>query len=505
MENRKSIPIIALAIFSIVILLAHNNIERVYALSTYNINITADSGSMDYASGVDRYVVHHTGSNHFIFDSINPVTNVTTSLLFPVSAGKIYVGLACDANVCYTSQQIGTGSSSDRMLSFNPVTGAILVNQSYGITGFLQSENNEVKVFKGGWFSGVCSTATARVLKNIDGRQLGVCGGSNFGANTIGNIRQSSDGTVFAVTTSSTSGFTIWSATTFLQTCSAGAVTLGKTTPLEEYQNNFYVVVSTTTINKYSTTCVSGTGITGTGLTDQFLYLLKNTGRSEFYVISAGNVAVMNLTSTNISARLYSFAFDGSSTTNSQNSAVDAEHKQIAKANPGGSTLSIAQLDPIGGVGEGEEGQEVACFDINDSPEIVTLVCYTDEDGDGFPDLPGGVFGGLNPTRNVTSSAQFLAENLGLVEEGSDIRFNGVGYMIVAIGLGILISMFFLASKGDLNRIPTFVWFIGTLAVVGALTGFGFVDVTFFIIGILVIIALASAKILSTLELGGFR
>src|SRR6185503_2521557 len=112
-----------------------------------------------------------------------------------------------------------------------------------------------------------------------------------------------------------------------------------------------------------------------------------------------------------------------------------------------------------------------------------------------FSDLVGQSFG--NSTNN-------LFVQLGLVEEGSDIKTNGVGYGFLVVGLGLLTAILFLASGGDLHRIPTFVWFIGALGVVGMIVGFGFLDSVFFIVAILVVIALATGKILQTLEVGGF-
>lgn len=127
------------------------------------------------------------------------------------------------------------------------------------------------------------------------------------------------------------------------------------------------------------------------------------------------------------------------------------------------------------------------------------LICRLEAQGGQLPtfsDLVGQTFG--NSTNNI-----FV--QLGLVPAGSNIQTNGVGYGLTLVGLGIMISMFALASGMELNRIPTFVWFLGTLAVIGLSTGFGFVEPLWLIISILVIIALASAKILSTLEIGGFR
>lgn len=118
-------------------------------------------------------------------------------------------------------------------------------------------------------------------------------------------------------------------------------------------------------------------------------------------------------------------------------------------------------------------------------------------------ELEGNALGSASESTATSLNNMFV--QIGLVEEGSDITTNGVGYMIVVVLMGIMVAMFALASNMELNRIPTFVWFLGALAILGASAGFGVVDATFFIIGILVIIALASAKILSTLELGGFR
>lgn len=78
--------------------------------------------------------------------------------------------------------------------------------------------------------------------------------------------------------------------------------------------------------------------------------------------------------------------------------------------------------------------------------------------------------------------------------DNPDIQTNGVGYLLTIVTFGILISIFWLASGGRLGDIPTFVWFIATLSVLGLMVGFGFLDVTFLLIGVIAIIALAVAK-----------
>lgn len=124
------------------------------------------------------------------------------------------------------------------------------------------------------------------------------------------------------------------------------------------------------------------------------------------------------------------------------------------------------------------------------------LICY-------LTSQTGGSLGGAG---GIISTGFFnLATNSGLIS-GSDhnVKTNGIGYLIVAVSLAILITIFWIASNGQLNEIPTFVWFIGVIAVVGSLTAIGFVDPTFLIISIIVVVAFAVSKVSRSLFAGGF-
>jgi len=85
------------------------------------------------------------------------------------------------------------------------------------------------------------------------------------------------------------------------------------------------------------------------------------------------------------------------------------------------------------------------------------------------------------------SDGNFTANN-------SNIKTNGVGYLLVAIAIAIFVGILWVASRGQLTEIPTFVWFIGTIAIVGTITAFGWIDPTFLIITIITIVAFAVAK-----------
>lgn len=85
------------------------------------------------------------------------------------------------------------------------------------------------------------------------------------------------------------------------------------------------------------------------------------------------------------------------------------------------------------------------------------------------------------------SSGNFIPNN-------PDVKTNGVGYLLVAVSMGVFVGLLFIASRGQITEIPTFVWFVGTIAIIGALTAIEYIDPTFLIITIITVIAFAVAK-----------
>jgi len=133
-------------------------------------------------------------------------------------------------------------------------------------------------------------------------------------------------------------------------------------------------------------------------------------------------------------------------------------------------TCRLADVPPLTGTSTllNQSGTNIVCM-------IGLLPCTQDEDGNFTPDNP-------------------------------DITTNGIGFFYLAIALGIFVSMLYLGSDGRLSEIPTFVWFIGSLAIVGAMTQLGFVDPTILIVAVIVVSALATAKVKGVLgDSGLFR
>jgi YVTN family beta-propeller protein len=101
----------------------------------------------------------------------------------------------------------------------------------------------------------------------------------------------------------------------------------------------------------------------------------------------------------------------------------------------------------------------------------------------------------------IGESSNTIVCQLGLIEctdfipNNPDTKTNGVGYMVLFVGLGIMIGIFWVASRGDLGSIPTFLWFIATLSIIGIMVSFDLIDATILIIAIIAIVALATAKV----------
>lgn len=75
-----------------------------------------------------------------------------------------------------------------------------------------------------------------------------------------------------------------------------------------------------------------------------------------------------------------------------------------------------------------------------------------------------------------------------------DIKTNGIGYLLLAVALGVEIGILWVASRGDLREVPTFIWFIASIAIVGAFTLMNFIDATFLVLSVITVVALAAAK-----------
>jgi hypothetical protein len=494
MQNKKSIPLTMLAIFSMTILLTFE-LQNAYALEQFSVAMPQiTDGRLIYVEGINSYVAQR--DNLLTYYITNAQTKSVDSYTLALSYGLI----GSIGNTCFGYDVI---VGADTLNSWACETGTSLSTISLPASGdplngdMATGSNVAIIIGDTIYLNVVCDTVSRSIFIHysdalIETGRTGSCASDLKSISGSTGVRHFTVAESKLAVTTTGSTFQIFS----LGTTDDRDCTVASATGQGILRHNALWYVYTTTsqrIDTFNASCVDTGDITSTQhqLSDTLTNIRVDTSRGEFYISSLTQTAVMN--STTPTVKLYEFN-SVSSNIVMQTSAVASEFDQYATISHATQVLTITQLDAV----EAPVGSLV-CFDINDSPETTTLVCYTDEDGDGIADFPFS--GGLgSASQLVSTSVQNIAEQIGLVAEGSDIQTNGLGYFMVVIGMALMIVMFYLGSGGELGKIPTFVWMLGALGVLGAFAGFGFVDITFFIVSILVIIALSSIKVVSSLE-----
>lgn len=142
---------------------------------------------------------------------------------------------------------------------------------------------------------------------------------------------------------------------------------------------------------------------------------------------------------------------------------------------------------------EGDDDDNiVGGVDCNLPQNQETVACRTDENGA----LAGGGSFIIGNTTGGTGLIPIFC-SLGIVDcaENPDMKTNGAGLIFTLIALAVTIGIFWVATRGDLGSIPVFIWFIIVLSIFGFATLANLIDVTFLIIAVIAIIALATAKL----------
>jgi len=495
MEN-KNVILVVFAVFSIVILLTQNNIDKAFAVVFHDITLTGTAiRNAHYVSGWDRFV---TFSDTVTVNYINPSTfGVTSSSLTTPSTSKVYAGFDCSDTFCYTLSYRPISNGAAYLIKISSA-GAIVGNFTVGnnvddTLDVFGGQDNHVRVLGNNIFIVFVCDSGKRVIDEYNESGLpvlrvGACDGT---AIVSGSAVEDMfvDGTKLVLTTNqATNNFQIWNLGASRVCQGSIATYTGTNGRIQKFGSSYYVTApSTGKLDQVSSACVDTGDVTSaqTGLTaSTILGFQYSSSRGEYYVVDSAQISVMNASVPTTRIALYSTQ---SITTCNEAFTFSSEFEQIGY----GGTCSVSdsfkiiELEPT----TPEEEPSSAFCSTPGNENLLT--CRLDTIGQSALGTASQTFG---------NSTNDLFVQIGLVPAGSDIKTNGVGYILVAVGLGLLIAVFFLASQGELGKIPTFVWVLGALVVVGMFAAFQIVDATFFIIAILIIIALASAKILSALE-----
>lgn len=512
MEYKKTIPV-ALVISALSFMLLFADFQKIYALEVVSVTgLTNVRNAVPYTTGIAERVFVLRDSNPVKYSVYEYSNSTGTPALNLVTSGNIligganslalqnYVQFAEDSARLWFGIRNGTGDDTGYIASFNKATNAI-TTYSVGRCAPIYMLMVGSELFTGSLQAGTTGTVCTqtRQLTSYDTNTLNAGGTVNVpvwnsGASESGYLcNTSTTNTIIMAEDSPASPriqpinyLTHTLGTRFGSGVSAyngGCTTDGTFT---------YGLRGDGTIDKFTGSAMTTTGWkTGLGAPTANAGTQLDYKSGQIYASSNANLFIIKTSDASTVAQI------ATANANAQTLASRGVFYYITATTVNRVKDQIVAFDEDGGGNEPNPTGGIDCT-LPENENILT--CRLNSIGGNelasYSDLIGTSFG--NGTNNI-----FV--QLGLVEEGSDIRTNGVGYGMTLVGLGLMIVMFYLGSGGQLNRIPTFVWFLGTLAVIGISTGFGFVDPLWLIISILVIIALASAKILSTLEIGGFR
>lgn len=499
--------LIAIAVFSMSILLAQNNVEKVFALTVSQASVGNLGGSglnMVYSSSLGRYVLNF-GSG--VIKTVNPSTHAVAQITLTISGSDntFNSGIYCESGLCYTSS-FGLGNP-DVIYQFNPITGTVSDTFTVGCTG----DGTDIEItgceavgttvldnsrLDDGWHSAACEVGGFRVLFKVTGQQIGVCNSSGISGTLVGVEVIGTN----VVTTASvaTNAFRVFNINTGVQSCVANINLLGGALgQMTQYNGFVYFTSGTTTVSKYNTSCVAQTGITNHGLTTTINGLTPVASQGVFAIRSTTTVAFMNLSSANISVLAYSVALNATDTqTSHRRDTMPLAGNQLGTLVDTSTATDLIVFIDLAPAEEEEEGTSDFCA-IAGNENL--LRCRLEEQGGAL----GGNFQG-NPFDVSNSTSNILIQTGFLSGDDTNPATNGTGYLILAIALVIVNGLLWVATSGGaFTRANLFLPALISLVVVAGFTIAGLVDATVLIISIVVLVALAAPRVFERLAGGG--
>jgi len=521
----KRISIIALAVFMLSVLILNDNIEYAYAISHIDVTL---AGNQNYSDLVDRNTATGDPCRLFTLTTIQKinVVNCDNHTVITSNGTLGTTGTSCTNNGVQAGCNLGTGTFSglecNRLvcfISFSNATSNIIVRYTHplgfsSITGWHSQgggsviEPDAIESFVADplgssitvWYALQCSGAdTDRVIRQLDGASMILLGqvdgattcatasgtGGNLGAVNVNDIKFVSKGVnpsvtnhIAVTTNGATNNFRLFNIGVNSFTCQFSGVTSNQLA----YHNTlteFYLIANAVSGDvvriENDASCTNNGTITDVTLGTTGFSLRRgdvNEARGEIYV-SDSTSKVVTLNNTYSKVWTYEligdivglFAIETNSTEVAGVSSINKARFVIIEAGalpPTGDPL----LDEFCAI-EGNQDL-LACFE----PEALV----------GASEL-------------VSDSIFDLLVSAGLIT-GTDTncKTNGVGYGITAVALGIFVGLLWVASRGQLLDVPTFIWVLGAISIVAMITAFNCLEPQYLIITIIVIIALATAK-----------
>jgi hypothetical protein len=499
--HKQKITIIAMLVLTIssMFTMFHN----AYALTIHDVTQNNTPDSMQYITGLDRYISINAGNVRIT----NPITyTVQTSYSLTVTADEV----ACGASVCYVVAN-GGSNNVQWILGFNPLSGATIYNATFdfsasggaysAVNDMVGGTNSMVVSGSNVYAYAICDAGNYVMVVASGSSQAGLigdCAGTNFGTGTSLSLVSFSNKIAITTDSASVNGFQIWltSGGRVCQGVSFTAGTAGHLAYSAETDKIYRTSASSQRVDIMNVnTCVDEGDITSaqSGLTTVLRGIEVNDDRDELYIQSTTTVAVMNLTST--SNLLYTFATGGDSSTPRFKTATSEEYVQYATVYD--TTMRIVQLDSVEPAPSSTGG-----IDCNLPQYADILICRLG--GTGTLGSAGAFVVG-----NVSQGTGLLGLgcSMGVVDCTTDDnpQTNGLGLLIFIASIFVIVGMFYrsLGAKQTVS-IPVFVWVIIIIALSAFFTITQLIDPVFLILSVLALVALAAPAILKQVRGGSF-
>lgn len=465
MENKKSIPIIVLAVFSISLLIMSDNLQSIYALEIF-IKPTGDAPQSIYqAQSNNLTAILNTAD-----DTVSVYDTTTKVLLRTISLANGYTGLgnpsmnhiACSGIICMTTTN---GLTPNRAFAFNIASGAVGgINSGANFTSGAPLSGNygfeiNCDVQCTMWIvrnSATPPAGTLRVRTYGDGGDTinnawsfisefdtGLGPSDTISAVERGTITVSGNTLVILGYYYSTGFWYALNLGTNALVCTLTEPASSLTNPDTVIADNFFLFadgalgVRKITFPTTSSCIVSNTIATSQFESNAVLAIAYSTTNNAIYVNAGTSIYEVNATSFTTRIEYNT----GAST--EQGVDYDSSLDTLVQA-----VTSTDQVYFLGFQGTGASGSEQACIDTNLNGVIDgSDVCFNDTNGDGIPDVgQAGALGVLRTGANVTEFGFQIncAFGIGSCTDHNP-KTNGVGLfyflILLIISYAILVSI----------------------------------------------------------------
>jgi len=287
----KNLILVALAVFSIFILLSANNIDKVFALTVLTVTHGAVGAVTIYPMpSISGYIIRPTGGTSYKFVS---VAGAVSSISLPTPFGSNLYGseFDCSGTICQVYEVcVPCGAPEAYIVTFTALTGVVTANTTIPLTGGTGTEFSALSATGSSsmYFGATCASGNTILIKS-DLTRLGECAGTmNFAISTVRDVKVNGPYTAVSTSSGGTTAFSIWnggSRVCAVALINAGDIAVTATGWLLRHGN---------TVSRLNNSCTVA-GTLSHGLTT-LTGLNINVGRGEIYVRGDSFVQVMNTT-----------------------------------------------------------------------------------------------------------------------------------------------------------------------------------------------------------------